>query len=1524
MKQQHHPIDLKTYQSGIDSDSNKEVLGSSEQGTYVDALNMRNMSMDGDNSAVKKIKGEEVLYENIDNRCDGGTGAPLPGTYECMLTLEVNNNIVEVWATSDPILYPSLIRINGKIVLMSSDFPVDSTMTLQYDKNESCIGGEIYITNNVTPPMVFSIKDLIDNSGVVDCTQKYFSEFNINEYTIQSTGTLFKPMFIKQTSVLSSSSYDVVFGSAGLAVGSYSYSYRYVTEEGDRTSFSPITELIPVVRNNSSQFDPYFPNLKTIGSEPNLVSTTVYGNHIRIKYDNSSNFSFIEVRRDSWYAGEPLDLPPISEIIGSFALSAGLNIVDLLDRVEPSATGSEILSDEDTFNQDSSVERAKAIRYFNERLYLMNIGYKSKDIQEDVTFVDDSFPMFPVIHKLGKKGHKHPYNAAMYKSNMRGEKNSFAVVLSDDKNNASYAVEIPGNAINFQFPNRRDEISSDTQGISYFGTVYAANTDGSITQTHEVFDHYDAIRKTDYTGGTGDDGLISFKENDPYNTLNPTSQVDTSSDLGYRINDEVGMNYTTSIEYNPKAFGIDYYSQGIAFKGLDSYPSNYSDGFSVVQTAPAMRVLAQGLGFYEMIEAESILSTDSAKGENSFWAYFPDLEILYPDTYQDFINNPNSYKIQLVSPLGYWSEVYTHTSVAAERDKGADMIVRPMILRDGINYDEVPNLADFNPGLSTAGQSGLNETTASTDYDYVAFGRYQNNGTPPYNYSPAFGSSYGNGNTLFDVVDVSDVTTYSGRQGYVRVEIAEEGTGNYHYATRGMNSESATNLAADSQGVRNWKEPMYVINLVRNVDVSSGLTTEYKYGSSYVKFNSLILESDGTPSQSAPLVSERWEDCIPSINGEVNNAYSSLYRFVYVVDNQGNERRWLNVSFESFATISAILINIQTNGFDTVTDASGSYNIYGVYSSSETIDDLCTIFSINFDQSSVFPAFPDETIPPSGSKVYVKYDNRIPVRVFGGDTYINESVWAVLDNETGNNGEAVDNQSRFRCNSPLPYKSYKYQDSYRVWKDSDFIGGHLYSQLDNFHFSDNFGAFPCEIRQLITMWTAETRANLSFAFNNESPDKANSDQFYPLVNYIPRPHFWQQGSEDNRTVFENNNHLNPLYYDDYGSEWDLWKYGGFRFTPQTNIDYSKNQSTLSYTTVPTLGFNEQIDFCTRILWSEKRPINAQNTPTVKTFPPSNYFDISDDTGEIKFAWSALSSDKGNNLYALTNSGICLLLVDKRVIHEINADELATVGSDIGGILNQLWIDKTIGMNDETWRSWAEYSNMLFFVNTVSAYLFTDNQIVDIAKSGFFELLDRKFLPISQDGNNGILCGGYNVKNNEYIFNASVLKPLPQSSTMIYGVEQKMLQCQSSYNFEKYLYLDNKLYGMKGLKTYELGVGNLIGGKTYPCYVSNVSDKDVYSDKEFIRIRVNSNVKPERIYFYDNFEEYKADNYSSVVDAVVNPISIKDYFGYECYIPRKYVAPNNRQQGRAMIFKIESSEDESFTVVSTGVQYKMLK
>ena len=100
--------------------------------------------------------------------------------------------------------------------------------------------------------------------------------------------------------------------------------------------------------------------------------------------------------------------------------------------------------------------------------------------------------------------------------------------------------------------------------------------------------------------------------------------------------------------------------------------------------------------------------------------------------------------------------------------------------------------------------------------------------------------------------------------------------------------------------------------------------------------------------------------------------------------------------------------------------------------------------------------------------------------------------------------------------------------------------------------------------------------------------------------------------------------------------------------------------------------------------------------------------------------------------------------------------------------------------------------------------------------------------------------------------------------------------------------------------------------------------DLYFDKEFIRIRVNSNSKPEQVYFYDSYQDYINDNYTSLVDTVAIPLSMKNYYGYECYIPRHLVAPYYRQQGRTLLFKIVSSADEEFLVASTGVQYKRLK
>lgn len=1520
MKQQHNDIDIKTYEKGINSDTNKEILGSKE-GEHVDAMNMRSIPMDGDNFAKKKVKGEDLLYNQIDNRCFlQPPVSVLSSSYECMMSQEINGHIVEIWANKSK-TDPPFIRVNGKIVLMSEDFPVRTQWPLQYDKNESCVGGEFYVTNNNTPPMVFSLKDLMMNSAMTDyypdaiCTQKYFDEFNLEEYVIDISSPLYKPMFINQDPSTTAYPYNKILGSLGLPVGSYSYSYRYVTQQGDRGRWSPVTELIPVTRSVGTA-DSIFPNRRTYSSYPNVASATGYGNHIRIRIENYSNFDFIELRRDCWYTGELIGLPPVSELVGFVDIAAGLSVIDILDRCDSSQV-EEILTFEDTQVEMTGIERAKSIRYFNERLYLMNIGYASRDIDAEVNFVPGGDLIFPAIHKMGKSGHKAPYNSTYYKSNMRGDKHGFGIILFDKDGNYSYVKKIPG-AENFQFPNRRQKTSTLTNGISYFGTVKAAfdNPSGTskVGSTHEVFDHENtSYRSGEVYANIFDDTALDVSKQLPWMPLNPTGQTDTVSDYGYCVNTEI----KTSCDlldgewksYNPDCFGLNYFSMGAAFKGVDveTLPS-WATAFSVVQTPPANRVIAQGLGWYAMVQAaKDDFTSDwwgaqSGKETDKLWVYFPDGDVdcggVRPQLIDDLLQNYGTgvFKLQAVSPLGYFSEVYSMNNEVA-KDEMAEIITYVRIIHDEgqINPTMQINYYPEDQGILSASKQ------------YVGYGAFRAN-VPPVVYS-----NNSNGDYLFTITNVQEQTYINGRNNYLIITLNKP-IYSWKYGQ--------TRINEFRKEVREWQEPMYVVNIIREeANISDSNITTYNYGGHYQRLKSLIGEGTSQPLQ-LRLVSERWEDCIRTVPGQVNNAYQSLNRFIWVEDAQLVPKRWMNVTGFSASTVLSILNNLQNFGYSTATDSSGTYQIYGIYksSSAQSTSNAHVDFFLNFD---IYAGGSDEfTIPVFGRKIYVYYDNRIPIRVFCGDTYINESIWAPVDTETDNTAHPINLANEFRWNMAMPYNQFKLSDDYYILKDGSGIWDHLQTGREfNLDVTE-----PAIVRQWVTMWTAETRTNLSFAFNNEEGANKNSHlQHFPLKNYVMRPLKWTVSNNFTYPDVLTDNKIYLQYYDVYGDEHLNWQFGGFRFKPQTNLDYAKTQTLVKPTTVPQFGFEEQTEYCTRIIWSERRPINVQNSPTVKTFPSNNYYDISDDTGCINFAWSAISADKGNNLYAITQGGVAILLVDKRIIHEINANELATVGSDIGGILNELWIDRNIGMSDETWRSWAEFSNMLFFANNRAVYSFVDNQLVDISATGFNELYRRNFAPLLGSGYEAKLSGGFNVLTKEYIFNVSnKTSGTNQFSTFIYGLGQEALQCQSTYDYDKYLYIDNNFYGMKAAKTYQLGIGNYINGEHMPAYVTGVSDKQIYFDKEFIRIRVNSNSKPDKIYFYDSYKDYINDDYSSVVDATSNSIAIKDYYGYECYIPRKEITPFHRQQGRVVLFKITSTEDEEFLVTSTGVQYKLLK
>lgn len=1532
MKQQHHPIDVKTYEKGATPDTNKDILGVSKAGEHVDAKNMRSIPVDGDNSAKKKIKGEELLYPNIDNRCNIGSGLPLSDEYECMMTQEINGYIVEIWAAFEQFNLPALVRIDGKIVLMSEGFPIIAEYPLQYHKNESCIGGEFYITDNRVTPMVFNVKDLLLNSGVNvgnetgQCTDKYFDAFNLEQYVVGISSSLFKIAFVKQ-STSPSGQYDFVFGSNGVNVGSYAYSYRYATPQGDRTSWSPVSEMIPVI-SGKSNLSPQYPQFGNFSKEPSTVTPSTFGNELKIKYDNTSGFEFIEVRRDGWYYGVDLSQPPVSEIIGAFPASSGLNVVRVFDYASGDDVESQ-LSESDIIDVPQQVERAKSVRYFNSKLWLMNVSYAARDIDDAITFIDENTPVFPTIQKIFKKAHSDVYNATYYKSNMRGEAYGYGAVLFDKTGTKSFVKPIIDN---FEFPNRRDELSSESLGTSYLGAVTAATTDATVDYTHEVFDLEDAVGKDSFAEVELTSSFLSpvgipVSNNDPYNTLEPVSQTSTQSDYSGRPNkqtkEDIGIGGW--VDYNPQAFGIDYYSQGLAFKGIEESGTESFDGFSVVQTRPAKRVIAQGLAFYDINPGDGALGVNATKNKNSVIAHFPDLDPdigLSPQLISELISNtgPNSpYKIEFVSPLGFFSEVYTWYKnqvlgiTTDARSESVDMISYCRVLR--------AKNGSINPGFDD------NDGILG---GYTAFGTWRD--------TTQSSSFPGNQNvSLFDIDDFQEETTESGIGTNFRITLAggPTGLGNiYDAQTASSGILNQIKPDVNNAEVKKWMEPVYVINIVRDdAQVNPGTVTPYNYTGHYIKFKSKILVSDGSSVQSAELVSERWEDCIRSINGQIFNDYSVLERFTWVTSVDLVPRRWLNITGKTPAQIAIIEADIANNGFHTITDPSGSYNVYGTYTHQESTDGTGRIFILSFSNLL------------SGDIVEVRYDNRIPVRVFGGDTYVNEHIWAHQDNEFNRQAKPVGTE--FNLNIPFPMPIYRKPQGYEIVRETTAFPGwplatgdvYLADGADMKFESGLFGSGggplpainPASIRQLILNWTAETRVNLSFAFNIEEDKTEYSSQFFPMRNYIPRPHKWKDGREDvfppDADNFLERNRMYEDYYDDYGAEWLNWKFGGFRYKPQVNIDYSKSQNTEVLTSKPTVGFQEEVDFCTRVIWSVTRPINIQDSPSVRTFPPSNFKDISDNTGEIKFAWDADSS-KGNNLYAFTNNGVCMILTDKRILSEVNANELATIGTDTGGAVTELWLDKEIGMDRETWKSWAEYSNRIFWVNSTSSYSMADNQIEDIAwGSGYSSLLRTKFIP-KFDANGAQfskMCGVYDVLHKEYYATADNRGQSGETwSTLIYGASQEALQCQSDYKYDKYLAINNKVYGMKEMETYELGVGNLLNGAPYECYLTGLSDVDAYSDKEFIRIRVNSKSKPKRIEFYGDYDDYLSGTPSSIVDAVANPINIKDYYGFECYVPRKEIAPYNRQQGRLLIFKIVSDDDENFFVSTTGVQYKTLK
>ena len=1295
---------VTTFNIGIDKDSVPEMT---EQGYYVDACNMEDANaVSGAGKGLSKIGGELPLYiQNTQYTANAGELTPIyfpiidANNWLCIGVGDVNDHVVEFWVyngTNTQVLGTTIIRIDGIIMCYTDKMGLLPQYPLQLDVNDSCVGGEIFITDNNIHPYIFNIQDIIDNYYSSPATEAYFSNFNISIYSVTLSESIDHPVFDELVPV----------GGNGLTFGSYAYSIRLVDSTGNHTSWSIQTPYIPVPKTMGGST--VYGN-RTYGGDTSLQSP--YAIHIRFRINNIANYSYVEIRRVVQNTGQALNYTPTGQstkFILDYITGIQPDIIvnpnavwNFLD--ESSVTWIDLTSDDEAEIQ-SAFDTCKAIRYYDDKLVLMNIKYPSKDVSglNSSIFIDRNAQLgFPVVENMGKSGHKDIFNQVYFRNNQSGEREGYAVEFIDALGTKSFALPFNNGAAgvlqmdDFVMPNRRIPLTHYADSFDYsYGKwrgaplasdVNHSNLNIGETRTFERFDLGDhntlGVAKTDSSS------TISIKKNDPYNPLKPEKEAGNTSLLNYNVNGVVGLTSGTATEfYNPAGFNPRYFSQGMAFNGLKTaaLPS-WVKGFSIVKKKKAGRVVCQGLGIYTM--KDPVHNTISATKETSkIWFYSPDMTVGQNSDVAAFIANPQNYKIQLVSPLGFFTEMYNADHIGLGADQKEDLISYARLLYNDYN---------INPGLES-------NVSGNSPY-YTEFGRWRNGQVAPIPFStPEF---------AYNISGIQKITTGNlgiGQQDFYEISVVDV-NGNpldiYH-----KSGISGLNQPVNSHDVEDWHEPLYIVNIIDDsATFVANNTTSYTETGHLQKLESTIGKSIGQ-IQTLPLVDERWEDCIPNpfLNGFAQTT-SSENRYCFV-----NGYRWLNITY--IADISPIVTALTNNGV--YVDSDGNF-CYGVFTN-DNKDFSLRKFNLIFQQVSTLPA--QYCIPQIGvgsaTYITIRYDNRIPIKLFAGDSFIGETIFQPLQTTDGN---------EYKFKNGLPYVSFEMQQNYKIFHVRDTLGvRYLDQQSPNYVFGVG------DIRQWVIMFCCESNVNIPLTFNIDSTPDSSSigagtyspDQSFPLIHYVQHPLPRAINGAYLSPISDNFGHttlggylIDEQYDVDFPSEFQWWHWGGFKVNQQYNIDYSKQLNDNSNTSKPLVGFKEQTLFCSRVIWSESRNINVQDSPNLKSFGVNNIFDISDKTQEIKYAFDDMSS-KGGNLFAITGKGICLLFTDKTLLSDTTLGQVALINpTTTGWIQGEYWLSKTIGSNDEMWRGIAEYINECFIPNNESVFRLAGTQIVDIGRAG---------------------------------------------------------------------------------------------------------------------------------------------------------------------------------------------------------------
>ena len=1409
---------LNTFNIGTDSDTTPELI---QEGYYIDASNMEDTNaVSGTGKGLSKIGGELPLYIQNTAYCPN-EGLPVssqiiipipdPNGWECIGVGNVNDHVIEFWVYNgfNPLATGStIIRIDG--IVMCTDLGNSSlnmiglqpSFPLQLDTNDSCVGGEIFITDFNIHPYIFNIQDIISNYYSNPATGAYFSNFNPNMYSVTLQETNDHPVFV-----------ELVQTANGLPAGDYSYSIQLVDSTGNATNWSVQTPYIPVARKVGGITT--YGNRTYGGAENDPLGNTTYGIHIRFRVNNIANYSYVSIRRVCQNTAQALNYTPSAQST-KFAVDYNLGTLPstyLTDNpnyvwnfLDNSGVQWTDISDTQDTTTQSAFQTCKAIRYYDETLVLMNIKYPSKNVSgiNSNVFIEKNNQLgFPVMENMGTAGHSDIYNQVYFKNNQSGEEEGYGIEFIDATNNKSFVLPyengVQPSLNDFTMPDRRTPLTEYADSFDYSygkwkGAVLAPDTNRSVSRTFERFDLGDL---NSLGSGKWNSQAVSIQDGQ-YEPLTPVKEDDsTLTGLAFQVNQQVAI--TTSMgrpvgtiaTYNEAGFDPRYFSQGMAFNGLKNIPS-WATSFSIVKRPKAQRIVCQGIGVYDFDPNNPANNnigseTGARRFKNTVRFFTPDFmpTALFNPKIQDFINNPSNYYAELVSPLGFFSELYNSkipdsigVGYTNRNDPNADLISYARLIY---------NSASIN--------TGLEDSTGTQDF-YTKFGTWRNssNSSDPSVHAPT---------TLYPIDSGTNMTASGdpsiGKQPYMQLNLGSAALIYWNHFI------SQVRVDVNDGTVQDFHEPFYIINIV---DKSAAFTTSnadnYEETGHLQKLESLIGKCTSA-AQRLILVDERWEDCIPNpfVNG-VATGSSNDKRYCYVDNpNTGQAQPWINITYLNPATIVSDLIS---NGYSDVPDVDLNGNpivvrVYGVYQN-DNINFTSRQFNLIFEPNNSLPiqcCVPQGAVSGNPSYIRVRYDNRIPIKLFAGDSFIGETVFQPIQSSGG-----------YAFINPLPYLMYNTPSNYQIIKriDKEPISGYRFAVIQG----DTWLQLGT-IRQWVVMFCCESMVNVPLCHSLDSVWGGNTSgigtgntyngdkQSFPLVHYVMRPNnplsntrdnfgdytisaatyaFWVAtgiwlayiapfilvgGGDISHPLYQ---HLVDYQYDkDYPDECQSgrWNYGGFKVNQQYNIDYSKFLNDNSNTSTPIVGFKEVTWFCSRIIWSMPRAINVQDDPNLKTFPVLNVYDISDKTQEIKYAFDDMSA-KGGNLFAITGKGICLLFTNKTLISDTTLNQLALINPTDGWIQGEYWLSKTIGCNDEMWRGIAEYINECFIPNNESVYRLSGTQIVDIGRAGkdtsksiiagsegecrgsYYSRLYSALQTIESSYNTPI-CAVYNVKDKTY-------------------------------------------------------------------------------------------------------------------------------------------------------------------------------